>query len=165
MKLLDPLIWCTHLLMMTSRIVQAVGCCRNKMLFNVRLCLLDATVLLNNKNIHGPNYKKRAHVLLHYPVLPVGRDPIFSNPWRGAYCTLKCFIDLYYQVRELRSSKVQAVPYDRLKRYQGPILTVSDIQIRTTNRPTPTCSQAPQVAAFDHSQDGHFFKLSIFPHK
>ena len=44
---------------------------------------------LYNKRVHGPTYKEGEHVLLHYPVVPVGKSPKLAIPWRGPYEILK----------------------------------------------------------------------------
>ena len=35
---------------------------------------------LYNKRVHGPTYKEGEYVLLHYPVVPVGKNPKLSSP-------------------------------------------------------------------------------------
>ena len=40
---------------------------------------------LYNKRVHGPTYKEGEYVLLHYPVVPVGKSPKLSSLWRGPY--------------------------------------------------------------------------------
>ena len=40
---------------------------------------------LYNKRVHGPTYKEGEYVLLLYPVVPVGKSPKSSSPWRSPY--------------------------------------------------------------------------------
>ena len=35
---------------------------------------------LYNKRVHGPNYEEGEYVLLHYPVVLVGKNPKLSGP-------------------------------------------------------------------------------------
>ena len=45
---------------------------------------------LYNKRVHGPTYKEGEYVLLHYPVVLVGKSPKLASSWRGPYEILKC---------------------------------------------------------------------------
>ena len=110
---------------------------------------------LYNKRVHGPNYKESEYVLFHYPVVPVGKSPKLSSPWRGPYETLKCLNDVNYRIKELTTSKAQVVHYDRIKRYYGPIPVASNVQTRQTTHPTGY--HTPPVLDFDHSQCGQTF--------
>ena len=110
---------------------------------------------LYNKRVHGPTYKEGEYVLLHYPVVPVGKSPKLSSPWRGPYEISKCLNDVNYKIKELTTGKVQVVHYDRMKRYHGPIPVASNVQTRKT---TPIAGhQTPPVPDFDHSQCGQPF--------
>ena len=40
---------------------------------------------LYNKRVHGPTYNEGEYVLLHYLVVPVGKSPKLSSPWRSPY--------------------------------------------------------------------------------
>ena len=91
---------------------------------------------LYNKRVHGPTYKEGEYVLLHYPVVPVGKSPKLSSPWRGPYEILKCLNDVNYKIKEMTTGKVQVVHYDRMKRYHGPIPVASNVQTRQTTHPT-----------------------------
>ena len=68
---------------------------------------------------------------------------------------MKCLNDVNYRIKELTTGKVQAVHYDRIKRYYGPIPVASNVQTRQTTHPTRY--YAPPVPAFDHSQCGQTF--------
>ena len=110
---------------------------------------------LYNKRVHGPTYKEGEYVLLHYPVVPVGKSPKLASPWRGPYEILKCLNDVNYRIKEITTGKVQVVHYDRMKRYHGPIPVASNVQTRKTTH-TPVY-QTPPVPVFDHSQCGQPF--------
>ena len=110
---------------------------------------------LFNKRVHGPTYKEGEHVLLHYPVVPVGKSPKFSSPWRGPYEILKCLNDVNCKIKEMTTGKVQVVHYDRMKRYHGPIPVASKVQTRKTTHIAGY--QTPPVPDFDHSQCGQPF--------
>ena len=110
---------------------------------------------LYKKRVHGPTYKEGEYVLLHYPVVPVGKSPKLSSPWRGPYEILKSLNDVNYRIKELTTGKVQVVHYDRMKRYHGPITVASNVQTRKT---THTAGyHTPPVPDFDHSQCGQTF--------
>ena len=49
---------------------------------------------LYNKRVHGHIYNEGEYVLLHYPVVPVGKSPKLSSPWRGPYEILKSLNDV-----------------------------------------------------------------------
>ena len=110
---------------------------------------------LYNKHVHGPAYKEGEHVLLHYPVVPVGKSPKFSSPWQGSYEILKRLNDVNYKIKELTTGKVQAVHYDRMKRYHGPIPVASNVHTRKLTHVAGY--QTPPVPDFDHSQCGQTF--------
>ena len=115
---------------------------------------------LYNKGVHGPTYKEGEYVLLHYPVVPVGKSPKFSSPWRGPYKILKCLNNVNYKIRELTTGKVQVVHYDRMKRYHGQIPVASNVQ---TRKPTHIAGyQKPPAPDFNHSQCGQTFILYHF---
>ena len=123
---------------------------------------------LYNKRVHGPTYKEGEYVLFHYPVVPVGKSPKLSSPWRGPYEILKCLNDVNYKIKELTTRKVQVVHYDRMKRYHGPKPVASNVQTRKT---TPIAAhQTAPVPDFDHSQCGqpfipdHFVPQMTSPH-
>ena len=105
---------------------------------------------LYNKRVHRPTYNEGEYVLLHYPVVPVGKSTKLSSPWRGTYENLKCLNDVNYKIEEKTTGKVQVVHYDRMKRYHGPIPVASNVQTRKTT--TITGRQTPPVPEFDHSQ-------------
>ena len=116
---------------------------------------------LYNKRVHGPTYKEGEYVLLHYPVVPVGKIPKLSSPWRGPYKILKCLNDVNYKIEELTTGKVQVVHYDRMKRYLGPIPVASNVQTRKT---TNTAGyHTPPVPDSDHSQCGQTFTHHFVP--
>ena len=107
---------------------------------------------LYNKRVHGPNYNEGEYVLLHYPVVSVGKSPKLSSPWQGHYENLKLLNDVNYKIKEMTTGKVQVVHYDRMKRYHGPIPVASNVQTRKT---TPIAGrQTTPVPDFDHSQCG-----------
>ena len=110
---------------------------------------------LYNKRVHGPTYKEGEYVLLHYPVVPVGKSPKLSSPWRGPYEILKCLNDVNYRIKVLTTGKVEVVHYDRIKLYHGPIPVASNVQTRQTTHPTGY--HTPPVPDFDHSQCGETF--------
>ena len=110
---------------------------------------------LYNKRVHVPTYKEGEHVLLHYPVVQPGKSPKRSRPWRRPYETLKCLNDVNYKIKEMTTGKVQVVPYDRMKRYHGPIPVASKVQ---TQKTTHTAGyHTPPVPEFDHPQCGQTF--------
>ena len=115
---------------------------------------------LYNKRVHGRTYKESEYVLLLYPVVPVGKSPKLSSPWRGPYEILKFLNDVNYKIKEMTTGKVQFVHYDRMKRYHGPIPVASKVQTRQTTH--PTSYYTPPVLAFDHSQCGQTFILYLF---
>ena len=118
---------------------------------------------LYNKRVHGPADKEGEYVLLHYPVVPVGKNPKPSSLRRGPYEILKCLNDVNYKIKEVTTRKVQVVHYDRMKRYHGPIPVPSNVQTRKTTHIAG--HQTPPVPDFDHSQCGQPFILySFVPH-
>ena len=110
---------------------------------------------LYNKRAHGATYKEGEYVLLHYPVVRVGKSPKLSSPWRGPYEILKCLNDVNFKIKDLTTGKVQVVHYDRMKRYHGPIPAASNVQTRKTTHIAGY--QTPPVPDFDHSQCGQPF--------
>ena len=124
-------------------------------LFDAMLLPSNAVATICNKRVHGPTYKEGEHVLLHYPVVPVGKSPKLSSPWRGPYEILKCLNDVNYKIKEMTTGKVQVVHYDRMKRYHGPIPVASNVQTRKTTHIAG--HQTPPVPEFDHSQCGQPF--------
>ena len=110
---------------------------------------------LYNKRVHGPTYKEGEYVLLHYLVVPLGKNPKLSSPSRGPYEILKCLNDVNYEIKEMTTGKVQVVHYDRMKRYHGPIPVASNVQTRQTTHPTGY--HTPPIPDFDHSQCGQTF--------
>ena len=110
---------------------------------------------LYNERVHGPTYKEGEYVLLHYPVVTVGKIPKLASPWRSPYDVLKCSNDVNYKFKELTTGKVQVVHYDRMKRYHGPIPVASNAQTRKTTHIAGY--QIPPVPNFDHSQCGQPF--------
>ena len=81
--------------------------------------------ILHNKRGHGSTYKEGENVLLHYPVVPVGKNPKLASHWRGPYRILKWLNDNYNQIKKLTTGKVQVVHFDRMERYRGPIPILS----------------------------------------
>ena len=45
-----------------------------------------------NRKVHGPTYQVNEKVLLHNPVVPVGKSPKFSSPWNGPYVILQALM-------------------------------------------------------------------------
>ena len=115
---------------------------------------------LYNKRVRVPTYKEGEYVLLHNPVVPVGKSPKLSSHWRGPYEILKCLNDLNYKIKELTTGKVQVVHYDRMKRYHGQIPVTSNVQTRKTTHIADY--HPPPVPDFDHSQCGQTFILYQF---
>ena len=110
---------------------------------------------LYNKRVQGPTYNEGEYVLLHYPVVQPGKSPKLSSPWRGPYVIVKCSNDVNYKIKEMTTSKVHVVHYDRMKRYHGPIPVASNVQ---TRKPTHIAGyQTPPAPEFDHSQCGQTF--------
>ena len=64
---------------------------------------------LYSRRVQCPTYKEGEYVLFHYPVVPVGKSPKLSSPWRGPYDILKRLDDVTYKVKELNIGKVQVV--------------------------------------------------------
>ena len=110
---------------------------------------------LYNKRVHGPTYKEGECVLLHYPVVPLGKTPKLSSFWRSPYEILKFLNDVNYKIKEMTTRKVQVVHYDRMKRYHGPIPVASNVQTRRTTHPTGY--HTPPVHNVDHSECGQTF--------
>ena len=58
-----------------------------------------------NRKVHGPTYQVDQKVLLHNPVVPVGKSPKFFSPWKGPYVILQCFNDVTYRIQEIATQK------------------------------------------------------------
>ena len=129
-------------------------------LFDAMLLPSNAVATICTTNVYMAPYKEGEYVLLHYPVVPVGKSPKLSSPWRGPYENLKCLNDVNYRIKELTTGKVKVVHYDRIKRYHGPIPVASNVQTRHTTHPTGY--QTPPVPHFDHSQCGQTFIPYLF---
>ena len=69
-----------------------------------------------NKKFHGPLYEARLKVLLHSPVVPVGKTPKFFTPWKGP----QVINDVTYRIQDLHTKKELVVHYDRLKPFKDP---------------------------------------------
>ena len=54
-----------------------------------------------NRKVHGPTYQVDQKVLLHNPVVPVGKSPKFFSPWKGPYVILQCLTDVTYRIQEI----------------------------------------------------------------
>ena len=77
-----------------------------------------------NKCVHGSTYKEGENVLLHYPVVPVGKSPKLCSPCQDHNGFLYCLNDVNYRIRGISTGKIRGVHYDRMKRDYGPIPVV-----------------------------------------
>ena len=70
---------------------------------------------LYNRKVHGATYQVNQKVILHNPVVPVGKSSKFFSPWKGPYVILQCLNDVTYCIQEIATQKELVVHYDRLK--------------------------------------------------
>ena len=73
-----------------------------------------------NKKVHGLTYKERQKVLPYHLAIAVGTTSKFASPWKGPYVIEKCLKNVTFSIKEEISSKLQTVPYDRLKPFFEP---------------------------------------------
>ena len=111
---------------------------------------------LYNRKVHGPNYQVNQKVLVHNPVVPVGKSPKFFSPWKGPYVILQCLNDVTYRIQEIATQKELVVHYDRLKLFHEPPPT-SNVPTRDKRNPKNICQpipqqQEPSIPEYDHDQ-------------
>ena len=109
-----------------------------------------------NRKVHGPTYKVDQKVLLHIPVVPVGKSPKFFSPWKGPYVILQCPNDVIYRIQEIATQKELVVQYDRLKIFHESPPT-SNVPTRDERNPKKiphrkTQRQEPSIPEYDHDQ-------------
>ena len=109
-----------------------------------------------NRKVHGPTYQVDQKVLLHNPVVPVGKSPKFFSPWKGPYVILQCLNDVTYRIQEIATQKELVVHYDRLKLFHEPPPT-SNVPTRDKRNPKNKSHPKPQqkepsIPAYDHDQ-------------
>ena len=60
---------------------------------------------LYNRKVHGPLYQEGQKVLLHNPVVPVGKSPNFFCPWKGSYVIIQDINDVTYRTEDPLTNK------------------------------------------------------------
>ena len=95
-------------------------------------------------------------VLLHNPVVPVGKSHKFFSPWKGPYVILQCLNDVTYRIQEIARQKELIVHYDRLKPFHEPPPT-SNVPTRDRRNPKNVSPPSPRqheqiLPGFDHDQ-------------
>ena len=110
---------------------------------------------LYNRKVHGPLYQEGQKVLLHSPVVPVGKSPKFFCPWKGPYVIIQDINDVTYRIEDPLTNKQLVVHYDRLKPFKEPPLT-SNVPRRDTSAKTQSQTQSQETiqkpTSFDHDQ-------------
>ena len=111
---------------------------------------------LYNRKLHGPTYQVNQKVLLHNPVVPVGKSPKFFSPWRGPYVISQCLNDVTYRIQEIATQKELVVHYDQLKLFHEPPPT-SNVPTRDKSNPKNISQpkaqqQEPSITEYDHDQ-------------
>ena len=89
---------------------------------------------VHNRKVHGPTYQLDQKLLLHYPVVPVGKSHKVFSPWKGPYVILQCLNDVTYRIREISTQKELSVHYDQLKVFHEPPPT-SNVPTRGSRNP------------------------------
>ena len=110
---------------------------------------------LYNRKVHGPTYHVNQKVLLHNPVVPVGKSPKFFSPRKGPYVILQCLNEVTYRIQESATQK-ELVHYDRLKSFHEPPPT-SKLPTRDKRNPKNILprkaqQQEPSIPEYDHDQ-------------
>ena len=89
---------------------------------------------LYNRKVHGPTYQVNQKLLLHNPVVPVGKSSKFFSPWKGPYVILQCLNDVTYRIQKIATQKELVVQNDRLKLFHKPPPT-SNVPTRDKKNP------------------------------
>ena len=58
-----------------------------------------------SRKVHGPTYQVDEKVLLHNPVVPVGKSHKFFTPWNGPYVILQGLNDVTYRIQDIGTQK------------------------------------------------------------
>ena len=147
-----------HLPSSTNEYVSARKLAFQKAYESARLTLNQSQKRRNalyNRKVHGPLYQEGQKVLLHSPVVPVGKSPKFFSPWKGPYVVIQDINDVTYRIEDPLTKKQLVVHYDRLKPFKEPPPT-SNIPTRDTSAKTQSPIQSQettqQPASFDHDQ-------------
>ena len=110
---------------------------------------------LFNRKVHGPLYQEGQKVLLHSPVVPVGKPPKFFCPWKGPYLIIQDMNDVTYRIEDPLTNKQLVAHYDRLKSFKETPPT-SNVPTRDTSAKTqsqtPSQETIQKPASFDHDQ-------------
>ena len=119
--------------------------------------------ILYNKHVHGLTYKEGEHVLLHYPVVPVGKSPKLASPRRGPYQKTKCLNDVNYQIKNLPPTKSKLF----IMIAWNDIIDQNKLCLMSRHTPLPTLLvirlfQSPTLI---NDNVAKLFYLSIFHHK
>ena len=109
-----------------------------------------------NRKVYGATYQVDQKVLLHNPVVPVGKSHEIYSPWKGPYVILQCLNDVTYRIQEIATQKELIVQYDRLKLFNEPPPT-SNVPMRDKKNPKNISprearQQAPSTPGYDHDQ-------------
>ena len=110
---------------------------------------------LYNRKVHGPLYQGGQKVLLHSPVVQVGKSPKFFCPWKGPYVIIQDINDVTYRIEDPLTNKQLVVHYDHLEPFKEPPPT-SNVPTRDTSAKTQLQTQSQETiqrpASFDHDQ-------------
>ena len=121
---------------------------------------------LYNRKVHGPLYQEGQNVLLHSPVVPVGKSPEFFCPWKGPYVSIQDINDVTYRVEDPLTSKQLVVHYDRLKPFKEPPPT-SNVPTRDTSAKTQLQTQSQETiqkpTSFDPDQCNWSYSFTSLP--
>ena len=147
-----------HLPSSTNEFVSARKLAFQKAYESARLTLNQSQKRRNalyNRKVHGPLYQKGQKVLLHSPVVPVGKSPKFFCPWKGPYVIILDINDVTYRIEDPSTNKQLVVHYDRLKPSKEPPPT-SDVPTRDASAKTQLQTQSQETiqtpTSFDHDQ-------------
>ena len=110
---------------------------------------------LFNRKVHGPLYQEGKKVLLHSPVVPVGKPPKIFGPWKCPYVITQDINDVTYRIEDPLTNKQLVVHYDRLKPFKEPPPTFNvptrDTSAKTQSQ-TPSQETIQKPASVDHDQ-------------
>ena len=110
---------------------------------------------LYNRKAHGRLNQEGQKVLLHSPVVPVGKSPKFFCPWKCPYVIIQDINDVTHHIGDPLTNKQLVVHYDRLKPFTKPPPT-SNVPTRDTSAEAQSPIQSQQTtqkhSLIDHDQ-------------
>ena len=119
------------------------------------------------RKVHRPIYQVDQKILLHNPVVPVGKSHNFFSPWKGPYVILQCLNDVTYRIQGIPTQKELIAHYDRLKLFYEPPST-SNVTTRDKRNPKNTSPREAQqqelsTLGYDHDQCTWIYPYNTLP--